>query len=439
MAVSFLLPETFNAGEFLKTSTLRRRTDDANYFVSLILTKLSRWAVDNSGAVRLHSDHLRKVMDGHDLADVIEALIEGGAVKRLPYVVGSKSFGYRLSDRYKNDKHVRVAATDTRIIRRIEKFHATERQESDEQMLPVHQFLAKQQQRLGIIGDEAREIIQDFPDSNPFDIQGILIRDIEDKRFRLSIGQYGRVTNNITNLKRELRPTLCVGHTKLTSVDLSCAQPAFVAKLMLDHQAISGKTEPIDLRDLTENGDSAVLKKNVRKGGRREAGSSKHEWSRYGGQEMYSSSHDFVRYCSLTQTGEFYEVLAKACCLSRTEAKTRFMADVLAKKKANSDGAEYPSHVEDVFGELFPTVYRFIRNVNKGGFEHENLIRELQRQESGFVIGIVADWLAAQYPEVFALTLHDAIYATPRDLPTIQKALDHGFAKTGFSLATKVD
>mgnify|MGYP000113780704 CR=1 FL=1 len=43
-------------------------------------------------------------------------------------------------------------------------------------------------------------------------------------------------------------------------------------------------------------------------------------------------------------------------------------ADVVAKRKANVRGAEYPSDVEDVFREAFPTVWRFIRHVNRDGW-----------------------------------------------------------------------
>jgi len=68
--------------------------------------------------------------------------------------------------------------------------------------------------------------------------------------------------------------------------------------------------------------------------------------------------------------------------LSREQLKRRILTDVIAKRKANARGAEYPSAVEDYFLRHFPSVYHFIRVINHDGWQHENLIRLLQREES---------------------------------------------------------
>ena len=107
------------------------------------------------------------------------------------------------------------------------------------------------------------------------------------------------------------------------------------------------------------------------------------------------------------------------------------MADILAKR------GNYPSAVEDVFREHFPTVHRFVRNINKGGSEHANLIRLLQRAESDLVIGTVAADLAVRRPEMFILTLHDSIFATARDVPFLRDAFEAAFKRNGFSMSLK--
>lgn len=107
------------------------------------------------------------------------------------------------------------------------------------------------------------------------------------------------------------------------------------------------------------------------------------------------------------------------------------MADILAKR------GTYPSAVEDVFREHFPTVYRFIRNVNKGGSEHANLIRLLQRAESDLVIHTVAADLAVRRPEMFILTLHDSIFATELDIPAVRDAFEDAFKRNGFNMSLK--
>ncbi len=123
--------------------------------------------------------------------------------------------------------------------------------------------------------------------------------------------------------------------------------------------------------------------------------------------------------------------------ISRDEVKRRFLADVIAKRKANSCGAEYPSDAEVRFRELFPTVYGFIRRINADGWEHANLIRLLQRAESEFVIETVAADLVARHPDVFFITLHDAIFTTAEHLPKVERAFLRGFAATDFRMSYK--
>ena len=117
---------------------------------------------------------------------------------------------------------------------------------------------------------------------------------------------------------------------------------------------------------------------------------------------------------------------------TREDVKQRFIADVLAKR------GNYPSAVEDAFREHFPTVYRFIRIVNKDGSEHANLIRLLQRAESDLVIHTVAADLAVRRPEMFILTLHDSIFATARDIPFVVEAFEDAFKRNCFSMTLKL-
>ncbi len=201
----FTNPESFYPGEFFRSPKLRLRCEDARYFISLILRKLAQRDVDHLGLVRLHAKHLNNIMHQVFYAAVIEALLEGGAVERFPYLVGARSFGFRLAARFIGDQHLRVPATDPRIINRMVMFHELVAAERRERMKPVHHLLAERQRRLKIHGNKAREILAGLPsESNPYDTQGILIADIEDRDFHVNVGNYGRLANNITNLKREL-------------------------------------------------------------------------------------------------------------------------------------------------------------------------------------------------------------------------------------------
>lgn len=409
MPFSFILPASFDPAEFLKSPALITRRDDARYFVSLILTKLARRDVDELGVVRLRGEFLKNIMHQTDYAAVVKSLLDGGAVERFRYTVGERSFGFRLASRFVTDNHVRVPATDSRLIRRLQRFHEQAVVELDSRMKPVHRALALHQQRLQIDGDDARRTLASLPpDCNLFDTQGILIRDIERHEFRISVGQYGRVANNITCLKRELRQALHVDGEPLVCVDLSCAQPALLGKLIAD------------------NGSKA--KAEGRQGEGREQSGSNYDSS-------FRPASDLDSYLPLVQTGRFYEYMQEqllAYDISRDEIKRRFLVDVLAKK------GNYSSTVENAFQQLFPSVHRFIQWTNRDGQEHANLIRLLQQAESSFVIETVCSELVTRHPRMFCISLHDAIYSTVGDVPRVEQAFHRAFQKTRFPMMVKV-
>jgi len=410
----FRLPESFEPGDFLPLK-LRCLADDARYFMSLILTKLSRREVDAQGNVRLHAAYLRNVMHKHRYRAVIEALLEGGAVTRAPYQVGARSFGYMLSDRFRRDQHVRVQATCPRLIGRLQAFHESVEAERRARMLPVHRGLERQQYRLRIDGDLAREIIRALPPgSNPFDVQGVLVRDIEQRDFHINVGRYGRLANNVSSMNRNVRRALRHGRRELQHVDIRCCQPALIGKLMSNQQRADR--------------------------GQGRAGTDGDTHTSIYDAPAWASCDDWIAYCRVVQGGTFYDWLLERMPpgWTRDELKRRFLADVLAKRKANRHGAEYPSAIEDCFAKHFPTVYRFIRSINRDGWEHANLIRLLQRAESHLVIETVAADLLKRHPRLFVVTLHDAIHTTPEGIPLVVRAFERAFMESGYPMSLKV-
>ena len=418
-AIWFVQPESFNPREFLP-SKLKWFADDARYVISLILNKMANRKVDGNDPIRLHTKHLRRVMHSRHYSAIVEALVEGGAVERSPYTVGKASFGYRLSTRFIGDKHVRVAARDPRLIQRIRKFYDRVEIKRRNRMKPVHVELARLQCQLQIDAEVAEQILQAIPrPSNCFDLQGILVQNIFLGEFSFNVGRFGRVTNSITSLKRELRTALRVNNEPIIGVDLSCAQPAFLATLVIKERERRGEQEG-------------------ERRGNRERGSI------YDAPVEPPALGDACEFGRLTQSGQFYEFMldalkAAGSPMSRDCLKQRFLCDVLAKRKVNKHGAEYPSVVEDVYRSLFPTVYRFIRKVNQDGWKHENLIRELQRQESKLVIETVAADLVTAHPGVFFITLHDAIYTTQAHVAKVLNGFKRAFELTGFPMELKVE
>ena len=118
--------------------------------------------------------------------------------------------------------------------------------------------------------------------------------------------------------------------------------------------------------------------------------------------------------------------------ISRDDVKRRVLTDVFAKKRLPS-GSEYPSPVEDVFAERFPSVYLFIRLFNCSGIEHKNLIRYLQTCESNFVIhSVAADLIEREAPLV--VTLHDAIFTSHDSVDMVVAGFEKAFDAQGFRM-----
>jgi hypothetical protein len=141
------------------------------------------------------------------IAEIVKRLTVAGAIETAGYSRGVKCRGYRLANRYAGDRCVRTAATDPRLIERIER--ERERQRREEQRtrwLPIHYALAELQ-RCVTLDDAAEEVLESLPDHTRL-CQDVLVDRIQQREFSFSVSSTGRVYNAVTGLKRELRDAL---------------------------------------------------------------------------------------------------------------------------------------------------------------------------------------------------------------------------------------
>ncbi|HBJ37241.1 MAG TPA: hypothetical protein DDZ51_21290, partial [Planctomycetaceae bacterium] len=363
----FCHPETLDISEALPPK-LHKRCDDALYLVNTIMRQHAYGRCDEGGRVTLEKKELDKVMAKDDSRVVIEALTERDVLDRDFYKCGQKSYGYMLHPRFVADRAAMTECRDRRLMRAWAKYRQQGRDAQMARWQQVHHDLAAQQWRLGIDLDQAMEIIASLEqEDNQYDAQRILVSDIAERRFRLSVGTWGRVSNNITSLKRELRKSLRFHGRPLEQVDRKNSQPTF-----LSHLVQRNPIQPTNRPDPQTHYDS---ENQIREKSR--------------------------RYAEATGEGLFYEHFADllekedvkmpAEPNRRDWIKRRVMADVLAKRRTKN-GGEYASDVENVFRKYFPAEWRYARTLNRTGAvdEHANLIRRLQREESGLVIHDVA-------------------------------------------------
>ncbi len=403
----FTLPRSFQPAEFLP-GRLMLHADAARWLVSMILRKTANRDVDPWGCVRLDSTILRRVM-GNFSADIARALERGGAIETASYRAGVRCKGYRLARRYLGDRCVQVPCVDPRLVARLD----AERRRLDAQdtrsgWLPIHYALDAEERALSIDATAAEAILAGLPAHTRL-CQDVLVGDLRRRDFRFSVGSTGRVFNALTGLKRELRAALRIGGEAVGGVDIRNAQPALLALEM----------------DL-----------NTPAGGWKDRATYKHKHTRRSlplpSPAVPSPvlplpcplpSPDFA---FLASHGRLYEFLAGATGLNRNTVKLAFLRDVLAKR------GHYPSKVEQMFRREFPSVYQFIRAINRE--DHGELIRRLQRLESWLVVETVAPRLVGRVP---ILTLHDSLYSTRCCLAAVEEAFNEVFDAIGFRLALK--
>ena len=139
-------------------------------------------------------------------------------------------------------------------------------------------------------------------------------------------------------MKRELRDVLHVDGERLGCVDISCAQPALLAKLIANNH--NGDKEG--------DGDTAgygAKKAPVQQGGQDKGEQSKGKYDSSFGCDFGGNADngDIALLASLVQTGTFYEHMQEQLRgggINRDEIKRKFLSDVIAKK------GQYPSAVE---------------------------------------------------------------------------------------------
>jgi len=348
------------------------------------------------------------VLHRNSLADIVKALVCGGAIETARHRSNVQARGYRLAAKYLGDRCVHVSATDPRLIEAIERErHRQHEQDQQTRWLPIHHALQSQQYHVTLTSD-ADNILDALPAHTRL-CQDVLASNIRRRELPFSVSSTGRVFNGITGLKRELRNALRIDGEHVGHVDIRCAQPALLAMLLLAQYPPYGPKNretykhtavvplPVLLSPLPTPAPSCL-------------------------------PADAGVFTEIASSGLLYERLMESTGLDRETLKRRVLVDVLAKRGG------YPSTVEAVFRESFPSVYQIVRRVNRR--DHGTLIRLLQRAESWLVVETVAPRLLGK---VRIVTLHDAIFTALRQVPAVETAFREVFAELGFSMALKVE
>ena len=137
---------------------------------------------------------------------------------------------------------------------------------------------------------------------------------------------------------------------------------------------------------------------------------------------------DVERYIALCQAGKFYDHLMAEGGIpeeKRSKFKQKFFGHVFfCENWPETDAAK-------MFGQVFSNVYATIRDLKAK--DYTKLAKDLQRRESGLMIGKVAVRVMRELPDAFIGTIHDSILTTPDQAEPMLSIMREEFAGVGLS------
>lgn len=456
---SFGLPSSFKASDHLK-GPLAKREDDANYIVSTILRRQAMGAGHGEDDfVTLNAATLNIIVAKDDAKKILEALETGGVIDiDHHYVVGKYSKRYRLNHKFVWDKSVQVKPTNSRFIRALERerqrpWKARQNVHVDAKTSDLCQQMERQYHRIEINPDHAYELIRKLPtESNPFDRQTIIVRDLISKQFEVYPTRWGRFYNSISGLHSKVRPALQFKGHSLQAVDVKNSQPALLGLATQQHHHPIHTPTHQSLHPTIPH--SPITTHQTPLFTPNHCYHNHHPTTTTTPILLYDSENplkllsDLELFVSEVKEGRFYEafqaelnnkgVLVATEKYARTkrqmereDVKEGFMIHVLAKE------GNYLSKLRNIFADRYPTIDAYIRWVNQA--DYRTLIRELQGLEAKFVIHNVAKGALLLPSNPLVLTLHDCIICGSGETDQIEDEFERAFRELGFRMALDTD
>jgi hypothetical protein len=352
---------------------LHRYADYARYILHRIHYATVFRLRDEKEFVRLKAQYLRPFFpDSKVYKRVRDRLIESGAVVcDNHYLPGEKSYGNKLGPELSKMRQHKVIITNRKLVAKIQ----ANRQDWIKTPEGVHRHLLHYLRGVEIDYPAALDCLLggDFEPADETAIQ--MIRDGE---FFFHVCDYGRVHTNLTNLRSDLRGFLSYRGMPLVNLDIANSQPLIFSILSREWFAPHGMPP------------------------------------------------DAQRYVELVQEGRFYEYLMEAGGVPaerRGRFKKQFFGHVFfCENWPVTDAAR-------VFDRLFPNVHAVIRAMKAENYTA--LAHELQRAESGLMIGRVAVRCMNELSWAFIGTIHDSILTTADQADAIVSIMREEFGRHG--------
>ena len=376
--------------------------------------------------VELKSAYLRDIMTCKDkYRELLNSLEKSGAIRcDHHYVVGRKSFTYRLGDLFSHEYETYVF-NNPRLVASLTRQREKERAE----LTPLHLWLRDKLPQLDIDDMAAMRHLAGNPSAHQFALQVVAVKDKSPIRYDRD--PYGRVHTVLTNMPSDLRQYLRLDNSPLVNLDIANSQPMFLGLVLHEPFALKNpmgeekvaidpekrkllelldpyyipnqpQASPTPLRSRIINVDQVVIQ----------------------------------QYLECVFRGELYETLGACVGLTREQAKGGVLHALYCdtkkwEQRGNVLAKEYPETALTfkAYDDLFPGLMDAVDMWKEG--DYTRLSKAMQRIEAYVIFQMICERIRSENPDTWLATIHDSILCHPRDAEYVRSVMVEEFAGIG--------
>lgn len=343
--------------------------------------------------INLSIELLRKTISERECSTILENLIDKNIIECDNIrIIGKKSYGYRISQYYLDQKWSYIEVTDTELVKKIDSIQQKHTQEirSKSNGYQIASYYAKKieinkRNSLYFIKNDKNNL-----SDGQISQASLMIDSITNQSFFQTFSKSGRMYTNLNCIKGDLRQFITINGKELHGIDITSSQPVFLGLHMRDN----GKNiDPIELE----------------------------------------------KYLEVTLSGNLYEYLAKEAGMDidlndkkkRTEFKQNIFGGCLYDHTRKN-----LSKWENIFAASFPTILAECREIKIG--DHTKLANLLQGMEAKFIFRCL-EVIAENVGDIPLTTIHDEIVTTADNIVIVEQIVKSEFSKLGISPKIKTN
>ena len=404
-AVTFRIPADID----LSRIPIERR-DHAAFVLNLIGSKTVAWQSDADGWVRLKAEYLRGILSRKVWPALRSEMIDLGILEcDHCYVIGEKSYGYRVPNPFQPTRP--VPCTNPDFLRRLAKF----RRQREKTLQPVDKWLRSHFRTLDFDEVGAREVIETLTPRADSTLGTESYRAVtRESAARFADGDhfYVKCDHNrrhtpLTNLPKSLRRCLTVCGETLVGIDLANSQPLFAGLA-----AVTEYSKSKGGRETNGTGREASYLTTM-------AGLPEPETVNRVAATIPGDLRDYLDVC---QAGEFYESL-----MPPNDDRDVFKPTVFRDIFYGRDGR--PSDLRTRFAARWPSMAGWLQRLKSTDYRRAS--HAMQQAESRLFIDGACDRIRRERPRTPVATIHDSLVTTPANIEYVRGVLNDEFERLG--------